>query len=66
MIGNITPAAGNFTTLEVSTDPVDANGVGGRAFTDGRYWGEMVIEYYITKKKQIELTSVASLLYPSY
>ena len=37
VIGNITPAAGNFTTLEVSTDPVDANGVGGRAFTDGRY-----------------------------
>ncbi|MBE9489509.1 MAG: hypothetical protein IMY67_04390 [Bacteroidetes bacterium] len=34
-------------------------------FTDGRYWGEMVIEYYITKKKQIELTSVVSLLYPS-
>jgi len=35
-------------------------------FTDGRYWGEMVIEYYITDKKQIELTSTTSLLYPSY
>jgi hypothetical protein len=35
-------------------------------FTGGRYWGEMVIEYYITDKKQIELTSTASLLYPSY
>ncbi len=35
-------------------------------FTDGRYWGEMVIEYYITTNKKIELTSVASLLYPSY
>ena len=34
-------------------------------FTDGKYWGEMVIEYYITNKKQIELTSVVSLLYPS-
>ena len=35
-------------------------------FTDGKYWGEMVIEYYITTNKKIELTSVASLLYPSY
>jgi len=35
-------------------------------FTDGRYWGEMVIEYYISDKKQIELTSTTSLLYPSY
>ena len=35
-------------------------------YTDGRYWGEMVIEYYITTNKKIELTSVASLLYPSY
>jgi len=34
-------------------------------FTDGKYWGEMVIEYFISNKKQIELTSVASLLYPS-
>ncbi len=34
-------------------------------FTDGKYWGEMVIEYYITTNKKIELTSVASLLYPS-
>ena len=35
-------------------------------FTDGKYWGEMLIEYYITNKKQVELTSVVSLLYPSY
>lgn len=35
-------------------------------FTDGKYWGEMLIEYYITTNKKIELTSVASLLYPSY
>ena len=35
-------------------------------FTDGKYWGEMVVEYYITNNKKIELTSVASLLYPSY
>ena len=35
-------------------------------FTDGRYWGEMVIEYYITNDKKIELTSLASMLYPSY
>ncbi len=35
-------------------------------FTDGKYWGEMVIEYYITTTKEIELTSVASLLYPTF
>lgn len=35
-------------------------------YTDGKYWGEMIIEYYITNDKKIELTSVASLLYPSF
>ena len=35
-------------------------------FTDGKYWGEMVLEYYITTNKKIELSSVSSLLYPTY
>ena len=35
-------------------------------FTDGKYWGEMVLEYYITTNKKIELSAVSSLLYPSY
>lgn len=37
VIGGTTPAAGSFTTLKASTDPTDANGVGDRGFTDGRY-----------------------------
>lgn len=37
IIGGVTPAAGNFTTLEASTNPVDADGVGDRAFNDDRY-----------------------------
>ena len=36
-IGDTTPAAGSFTTLGASTDPVDANGVGDRGFNDARY-----------------------------
>ena len=34
-------------------------------YTDGRYWGEMVLEYYVTKDKEIELNQVSSLMYPS-
>lgn len=37
IIGGTTPAAGSFTTLAASTDPVDADGIGDRGFTDGRY-----------------------------
>jgi hypothetical protein len=37
VIGGTIPAAGSFTTLEASTDPVDADGVGDREFNDGRY-----------------------------
>lgn len=36
-IGTVTPAAGAFTTLKASTDPVDADGVGDRGYNDARY-----------------------------
>ena len=36
IIGETTPAAGSFTTLKATTDPVDANGVGDRGFNDDR------------------------------
>jgi len=48
-IGGNTPAAGSFTTLKASTDPVDEHGVGDRGFNDGRYalpntnYGEMYL-----------------------
>ena len=35
-------------------------------YTDGRYWGEMILEYYVTKKNKIELNQISSLLYPSF
>ncbi len=35
-------------------------------FTDGRYWGEMILEYYVTKKNKIELNQISSLLYPLF
>jgi hypothetical protein len=35
-------------------------------FTDGRYWGEMILEYYVTKKNKIELNQISSLLYPTF
>ncbi|MCF6306702.1 MAG: hydrolase [Flavobacteriaceae bacterium] len=34
-------------------------------FTDGRYWGEMILEYYVTKDRKIEFHQVSSLMYPS-
>jgi len=36
-IGVTTPRAGRFTTLAASSNPLDANGVGDRAFNDARY-----------------------------
>ena len=33
-------------------------------YTDGRYWGEMVLEYYVTKDRKIELKQISSLMYP--
>mgnify|MGYP006077081229 FL=1 len=33
-------------------------------YTDGRYWGEMVLEYYVTKNREIELKQISSLMYP--
>lgn len=37
VVGDTTPAAGSFTALKASTDPVDAGGVGDRGFNDARY-----------------------------
>lgn len=34
-------------------------------YTDGRYWGEMVLEYYVTKDRKIELKQISSLMYPA-
>ena len=34
-------------------------------FTDGTYWGEMLLEYSIDEKRSLNLTTVASLLYPA-
>jgi hypothetical protein len=34
-------------------------------FTDGKYWGEMILEYYFNDNKELELITLGSLLYPS-
>ena len=34
-------------------------------FSDGTYWGEMILEYSFNQKNEIELTPIASLLYPN-
>jgi hypothetical protein len=34
-------------------------------FTDGKFWGEMILEYYFNDKKELELTPIASFLYPN-
>lgn len=33
-------------------------------FTDGTYWGEMILEYSFDKEKGLVLNTIASLLYP--
>lgn len=33
-------------------------------FTDGVYWGEMILEYAINEKKEVVLHSIASFIYP--
>jgi len=34
-------------------------------FSDGTYWGELLIEYYFNEKQELELISLGSLLYPN-
>ena len=34
-------------------------------FTDGTYWGEMLIQFDLNEKKEITLNTIGSLLYPS-
>ncbi len=33
-------------------------------FTDGKYWGEMILEYSFNEKKELVLNTIASFLYP--
>lgn len=33
-------------------------------FSDGEYWGELFINYYITEEKQVDFDLVESFLYP--
>lgn len=33
-------------------------------FTDGTYWGEMLLEYSVNKDKELVLNTIASLIYP--
>lgn len=33
-------------------------------FTDGKYWGEMILEYSFNDKKDLVLNTIASFLYP--
>lgn len=34
-------------------------------FTDGTYWGEMILEYNIDENKVLSLNTIASLIYPN-
>lgn len=34
-------------------------------FTDNTYWGEMILEYYFNERNELELTPIASFLYPN-
>jgi len=33
-------------------------------FTDGNYWGEMILEYNLTENGDIDFKSISSLIYP--
>lgn len=34
-------------------------------FSDGTYWGEMVVEYFFDEKRELQLRTIGSTLYPS-
>lgn len=34
-------------------------------FSDGTYWGEMILEYYFDEDNELQLTTLSSALYPS-
>ncbi len=34
-------------------------------FSDGTYWGEMVIEYFFDENRELQLTTIGSTLYPT-
>ncbi|QNJ98630.1 hypothetical protein ALE3EI_2083 [Constantimarinum furrinae] len=34
-------------------------------FTDGKYWGEMLLEYYFNENNELEIVTLGSLLYPN-
>jgi hypothetical protein len=33
-------------------------------FTDGKYWGEMILAYSFNNENELELTTLGSFLYP--
>ena len=33
-------------------------------FSDGKYWGDMVVEYFFDENNQLQLTPLSSVLYP--
>ena len=34
-------------------------------FTDGKYWGEMILEYSFNEHRELELKTISSFLYPN-
>ena len=34
-------------------------------FTDGKFWGEMILEFYFNEKNELELKPISSFLYPN-
>lgn len=34
-------------------------------FSDGKFWGEMILEYFYNDKMELELTPISSVLYPN-
>ena len=34
-------------------------------FSDGTYWGDMILEYFFDEKGELHLTTISSALYPS-
>ena len=34
-------------------------------FTDGKFWGEMILEYSFNENRELKFNTVASFLYPN-
>ena len=62
---SLVPFAGTYGTMKINKLKFLNHRWIQADFTDGMYWGEVVLEYMFNEKNELEITPISSLLYPS-